>query len=61
MWSDLGRLATVQRDDVDADKLRRDEQQILRWSATKSLTDNLTTVTGSLMGYMEEYNLLILW
>lgn len=51
----LGRLAKVQHfEEVDAEKLQRDLQQLLRWSASKSLPDN---ATGSRVSYMDENNL----
>ena len=57
-WEGLGRIAKVQRDaDVGADQLQRDLQPLLRWSASRSLSNNLTHVTGGLVGYLEENNL----
>ena len=57
-WEGLGRIAKVQRDtDVDADQLQRDLQPLLRWSDSRSLSDNLARVTGGLVGYLEENNL----
>ena len=57
-WEGLGRIAKVQRDaDIDADQLQRDLQPLLRWSAERSLSNNLTHVTGGLVGYLEESNL----
>ena len=53
LWEGLGRIAEVQRDaDVDADQLQRDLQPLLRWSASRSLSNNLTHVTGGLVGYL---------
>ena len=58
LWEGLGRIAQVHRDtDVDADQLQRDLQPLLRWSASRSLSNNLTHVTGDLVGYLEENNL----
>ena len=58
LWEGLGRIAKVQRDaDVDADQLERDLQLLLRWSASRSFSNNLTHVTGGLVGYLEENNL----
>ena len=58
LWEGLGRIAKVQRDaDIDADQLQRDLQPLLRWSAERSLSNNLTHVTGDLVGYLEESNL----
>ena len=58
LWESLGRIAKVQRDaDIDADQLQRDLQPLLRWSAERSLSNNLTHVTGGLVGYLEESNL----
>ena len=58
LWEGQGRIAKVQRDaDVDADQLQRDLQPLLRWSASRSLSNNLTHVTGGLVGYLEENNL----
>ena len=58
LWEGLGRIAKVQRDaDIDADQLQRDLQPLLRWSASRSLSNNLTHVTGDLVGYLEEKNL----
>ena len=58
LWEGLGRIAKVQRDaDIDADQLQRDLQPLLRWSAERSLSNNLTHVTGGLVGYLEESNL----
>ena len=58
LWEDLGRIAKVQRDaDIDADQLQRDLQPLLRWSASRSLCNNLTHVTGGLVGYLEENKL----
>ena len=58
LWEGLERIAKVQRDtDVDADQLQRDLQPLLRWSASRSLSDNLARVTGGLVGYLEENNL----
>ena len=58
LWEGLGRITKVQRDaDVDADQLQRDFQPLLRWSASRSLSNNLTHVTGGLVGYLEENNL----
>ena len=57
LWEGLGRIAKVQRDaDFDADQLQRDLQPLLRWSAERSLSNNLTHVTGGLVGYREESN-----
>ena len=57
-WEGRGRIAKVQRDaDVDADQLQRDLQPLLRWSASRSLSNNLTHVAGSLVGYLDENNL----
>ena len=43
LWEGLGRIAKVQRDaDIDADQLQRDLQPLLRWSASRSLSNNLT-------------------
>ena len=33
--------------------LQRDLQPLLRWSASRSLSDNLARVTGGLVGYLE--------
>ena len=58
LWEGLGRIAKVQRDaDIDADQLQRDLQPLLRWSAERSLSNNLTHVTGGLVGYPQESNL----
>ena len=58
LWEGLGRIAKVQREtDVDADQLQRDLQSLLRWSASRSLSDNFARVTGGLVGYLEENNL----
>ena len=58
LWGGLRRIAKVQRDaDIDADQLQRDLQPLLRWSASRSLSNNLTHVTGGLVGYLEESNL----
>ena len=58
LWEGLGRIAKVQRDaDIDADQLQRDLQPLLRWSTERSLSNNLTHVTGGLVGYLEESNL----
>ena len=58
LWEGLERIAKVQRDaDIDADQLQRDLQPLLRWSAERSLSNNLTHVTGGLVGYLEESNL----
>ena len=58
LWEGLGRIAKVQRDaDIDANQLQRDLQPLLRWSAERSLSNNLTHVTGGLVGYLEESNL----
>ena len=58
LWEGLGRIPKVQRDaDIDADQLQRDLQPLLRWSAERSLSNNLTHVTGGLVGYLEESNL----
>ena len=58
LWEGIGRIAKVQRDaDIDADQLQRDVQPLLRWSAERSLSNNLTHVTGGLVGYLEESNL----
>ena len=58
LWDGLGRIAKVQRDtDVDAEKLQRDLQPLLRWSSSRSLSDNLARVTGGLVGYLEENDL----
>ena len=58
LWEGIGRIAKVQRDaDIDADQLQRDVQPLLRWSAERSLSNNLTLVTGGLVGYLEESNL----
>ena len=58
LWECLGRFAKVQRDaDIDVDQLQRDLQPLLRWSAERSLSNNLTHVTGGLVGYLEESNL----
>ena len=58
LWEGLGRTAKVQRDaDVDADQLQRDLQPLLQWSASRSLSNSLTHVTGGLVGYLEENNL----
>ena len=47
LWEEgLGRIAKVQRDaDIDADQLQRDLQPLLRWSAERSISNNLTHVT----------------
>ena len=43
LWEGLGKIAKVQRDtDVDVDKLQHDLQPLVRWSASRSLSDNLT-------------------
>ena len=58
LWDGLGKIAKVQRGtDIDADKLQRDLQPLLQWSAKRSLSNNLTHVTGCLVGYLEESNL----
>ena len=58
LWEGLGRIAKVQRDaDIDADQLQRDLQPLLRWNAERSLSNNLTHVTGGLVGYLDESNL----
>ena len=45
LWAGLGRIAKVQRDtDVDAVQLQRDLQSLLRWSASRSLSNNLARV-----------------
>ena len=45
LWEGLGRIAKVQRDtDVDAVQLQRDLQSLLRWSASRSLSNNLVRV-----------------
>ena len=46
----LGKIAKVQRDtDVDVNQLQRDLEPLLRWSASRSLSDNLSRVTGGLV------------
>ena len=56
LWEGLGRIAKVQRDaDIDADQLQRDLQPLLRWSASRSLSNNLTHVTEGLVGYLEDF------
>ena len=59
LWEGLGWIAKVQRDtdDVDAVQLQRDLRPLLRWSASCSLSDDLTRVTGGLVGYLEENDL----
>ena len=58
LWEGVGRIAKVQRDaDIHADQLQRDLQPLLRWRAERSLSHNLTHVTGDLVGYLEESNL----
>ena len=59
LWNSLGRIAKVQRDTdyVDTVQLQRDLRPLLRWSASCSLSDNLTRVTGGLVGYLEESDL----
>ena len=55
----LGRIVKVQRDtdDVDAVQTQRDLRPLLRWSASCSVSDNLTRVTGGLVEYLEENDL----
>ena len=58
LWEGLARIAKVQSDaDVDPDQLQRDLHPLLRWSASRFLSNNLTHVTGGLVGYLEENNL----
>ena len=50
LWEGLGRIAKVQRDgDIDTDQLERDLQPLLRWSTERSLSNNLTHLTGGLV------------
>ena len=59
LWEGLGRITKIQRDtdDIDAVQLQRDLRPLLRWSASCSFFDNLTRVTGGLVGYLEENDL----
>ena len=58
LWEVLTRIAEVQHDnDADADKLQRDSQPLLRWSAPRYVSDNLVQMTGDLVVYLVESDL----